>query len=163
SIAVAPAAATTTVGLRSSYTATGTYSNGITADLTTQVTWATGAAATATISNVAGAEGQLLARAVGTTSVTATLGTVSGSTTVTESISVTPVAPLLPIGTVVAFTAEAIFSDGTSQNVTANATWVSSAPAVLAVTSAGGARGRGTALAVGSATVTATFMGLSGS
>src|SRR6185369_11583761 len=37
-IAVTPSAATTTVGLRSSYTATGSYSNGTTVDLTTQVT-----------------------------------------------------------------------------------------------------------------------------
>jgi uncharacterized protein YjdB len=255
SIAVTPANATTTVTLRSSYTAIGTYSDGTTVDLTAQATWSTGAAAVAAISNTAGAQGQLLARAPGTTSVTAAFGTVTGSTNVTviarapstlsiapiatttrlgtvvrytateiftdgtqqnvtnqatwassartvatisnrgvatpvavgtttitvtfmgltatttltvtsaviASIQVTPVTPLVPVGTTVAFTAQAIFSDGTLQNVTANATWTSSAPGVLAVTTAGANRGRGTGIAAGGATVTATFMGISGS
>ncbi len=260
SIAVTPANAMTTALLRSSYTATGTYSNGTTVDLTTEVTWATGNPAIAAISNTAGAQGQLVARTNGTTTVTATLGTVVGTTNVTvvgrvpvtlsispvaptvrlgngnqrfvateifsdgtqanvsaqsmwtssapaiatittngggrglatpvaagtttitatfmgltatttftvtnaviTSISVTPIAPLIPVGTVVPFVATAIFSDGTSQNVTGAATWVSSAPRVLAVTTAGGARGRGTGVAAGTATVTATFMGISGS
>ena len=260
SIAVAPANATTTVLLRSDYTATGMYSNGTTVDLTNQVTWATGNAAIAAISNTAGAEGQLLARTNGTTTVTATLGTITGTTNVTvigrvvvslsispiapsrqvaagnlrftateifsdgtqqnvsaqtawtsslpgvatinttnnrglatpvavgtttitatfmgftatttltvipppviTSITVAPITPLVPVATVMQFTATAIFSDGTIQNVTANATWTSSAPGVLAVTTVGGARGRGTGVAPGTATVTATFMGIAGS
>ncbi len=259
SITVTPANAMTTVLLRSSYKATGTYSNGTTVDITTDVTWATGNAAIAAISNVAGAQGQLVARINGTTTVTATLGTIIGTTNVTvigrvvlslsiapimptvrlgtgnvrfvateifsdgtqanvsaqsmwtsstptvatinnannrglatpvaagtttitatfmgltatttltvtnaviTSISVTPIAPLIPVGTVTQFTATAIFSDGTTQNVTGAATWTSSAAGVLAVTTVGGARGRGTGIAAGTATVTATFMGIAGS
>ncbi len=261
SITVTPANATTTALLRSSYKATGSYSNGTMVDITTQVTWATGNPAIAAISNVAGAQGQLVARTNGTTTVTATLGTVVGTTNVTvmgrvavslaispiaptvrlgtgnqrfvateifsdgtqanvsaqatwtssapavatinnggggnrgvatpvavgtttitatfmgltatttftvtnaviTSITVTPIAPLIPVGTVVQFVATAIFSDNTTQNVTAGATWQSSAPGVLGVTTAGGARGRGTGIAAGTATVTATFMGISGS
>jgi hypothetical protein len=255
SIAVMPANATTTVLLKSNYSAVGTYSDGSTIDLTTQATWSTGNATVAGISNTAGAQGQLLARAPGTTTVIASFGAVTGSTNVTviarapstlsiapiatttrlgttvrytateiltdgtqqnvtnqstwtssnravatisarglatpvavgtttitvtfmgltatttltvtsaviTSIQITPAVPVIPIGTVVAFTAEAIFSDGTTQNVTANATWVSSAPAVLGVTTAGGNRGRATGLTAGQATVTATFMGIAGS
>jgi hypothetical protein len=106
---------------------------------------------------------------VGTTTITATFMGLTATTTFTvtnaviTAISVTPISPLIPVGTVVPFVATAIFSDGTSQNVTAAATWVSSAPGVLAVTTAGGARGRGTGVAAGTATVTATFMGISGS
>ena len=261
SIAVTPANATTTALLRSSYKATGTYSSGTAVDITAQVTWATGNPAIAAISNVAGAQGQLVARTNGTTTVTATLGTVVGTTNVTvmgrvlvslaispiaptvrlgngnqrfvatqifsdgtqmnvtaqatwtssapavatinnggggnrgvatpvavgtttitatfmgltatttftvtnaviTSITVTPIAPQIPVGTVVQFAATAIFSDNTTQNVTGGATWQSSAPGVLGVTTVGGARGRGTGIAAGTATVTATFMGIAGS
>jgi trimeric autotransporter adhesin len=253
-IDLGPANASTTAGLRYSYTATGTYSDGSKIDVTAQVTWSTANTNVATISNVAGAEGQLLARAPGSTTVTATLGAVSGQTGVTvtgatnsslsispiavstpignavqytatliltngttrnvtgqtmwsssntmaatisgfgravpvavgtttisatymglsattaltvtsavvTSIEVTPIAPTVPVGTVTQFTATAIFSDLTTRNVTAQATWVSSAPGVLGVNTARN-RGRGTAVSVGTALVTATYMGLSGS
>jgi uncharacterized protein YjdB len=165
SIAVTPANATTTVGLRSSYTATGTFSDGTTVDLTTQVTWSTGNATVAAISNTAGAQGQLLARAAGTTTVTATLGGVSGSTNVTVggrvavSLSISPITPTTRLGSNVRFTATEIFSDGTQQNVTGQATWTSSNTGVATINRGGLA----TPVAVGTTTITATFMGLTAS
>lgn len=62
------------------------------------------------------------------------------------------------IGVSAQFTATATLSDGTSQNVTAKATWSSSNPAVATVTSGGVV----TAVAVGEADVTATYVGVSG-
>jgi uncharacterized protein YjdB len=254
-IDVEPANAMTTAGLRSNYTATGMYSDGSKADLTTQVTWTTSDTTVATISNVAGAQGQLLARAAGSTTVIATFGSVTGSTTVIvtgrapiglaisplavstpagiavqyaavelfndgtqrnvsgmamwtssnpmvaridptgravavapgtttiqatfmgftasttltvtaavlTSLQLTPLAPTLAVGAILRFTAQAVFSDGSTNDVTTMATWVSSNPMALGVDTAAGVRGRATALAPGMSTVTASFMGLSSS
>ena len=169
SITIAPANATTTVLLRSNYTATGNYSNGTTVNLTTQVTWATGNAAIAAISNTAGAQGQLLARANGTTTVTATLAGVTGTTNVTvigrvvNSLAIAPIAASARLGTnAPRFIATEIFSDGTQQNVSNQATWTSSMPGVATVNTNNN-RGQSTLVAVGTTTITATFMGLTAS
>ena len=138
-------------------------------NVTAQSAWTSSRPAVATI-NTTNNRGLATPVAVGTTTITATFMGLTATTTLTlipqptiTTISVTPITPVVPLGTVVQFTATAIYSDGTTQNVTGGSTWVSSAPGVLAVTTAGGARGRGTGVAGGTATVTATFMGLSGS
>jgi len=97
SIAVTPANPTVTVGATQQFTATGTYSDSSTLDLTNQVTFASSSTAVATIT----AGGLATAVATGSTTISATLGPVSGST----GLSVTP-GPLtittaaLPAGTV---------------------------------------------------------------
>jgi hypothetical protein len=162
SITVSPANATLTAGLRASYTATGFYSDGSKADVTTQVTWTTGDTTVATISNVAGASGQLLARGMGITTVTATLGMVTGQTSLTvtgataSSLSISPIAVSTPLGTGVQFTATLILSNGTTRNVTGLATWSSSNPMAASI----GRTGRATPVAVGMTTIGATYMGL---
>ena len=128
-ITVSPAAVTTTIGLRSNYTATGMYSDGTTTDLTTRVTWTTGDPTVASVANAVGLQGQLLARAAGMTTVTATVSGVVGTTTVTvtgatlRALAVTPIDPSTTLGFRVQFTVEAIYSDGTSRNVTGAAAW----------------------------------------
>ncbi|HTA21533.1 MAG TPA: Ig-like domain-containing protein, partial [Polyangia bacterium] len=165
SIDVEPANATLTAGLRSTYTATGFYSDGSKIDLSAQVTWATDNAMVATISNVAGATGQLLARAAGTTNVSATLGPVVGTTTLTvtgataSSLSISPIAVSTPLGTGVQYTATLILSNGTSRNVTGMATWSSSDTTVATV----GRTGRATPTGVGATTIGASYMGLQSS
>jgi hypothetical protein len=57
SIAVTPAIATIPKGLTQQYTATGTYSDASTADITSSVTWASSATAVATIDSVGLATG----------------------------------------------------------------------------------------------------------
>jgi hypothetical protein len=166
SIDVTPANATTMVGIRSNYTATGHYSDGTTRDLTTQVTWTTADPAVATISNVSGAQGQLLATGAGSTTVRATLNGVSGSTMVTVTgpmltgLQISPINPSVRAGTMaVQFTAIAIFSNGTQRNVTGMASWSSSDTTVA------GINNRGTAMPAGAGTTTiqANYMGLSAS
>lgn len=164
SIDVQPANAMTTVGLRTRYTAIGTFSDGRTADLSTSVTWTTGDTNLATISNVSGAEGQLLARAAGVTTVNATFMGISGSTRVIigdaslVSLTVAPIAPSVAAGTPVQFTATAIFSNGTQQDVTQQSAWSSSNTMVAAISPQGQAR----TLARGTTTIEATFMGVRG-
>jgi hypothetical protein len=73
---------------RQQMTATGTYSDSSTADITDQVTWSSGDTNVGTISNGAGTEGEVTAVAVGSTVITATLGAVSGNETLTIGVNV---------------------------------------------------------------------------
>ncbi|MGA7218703.1 MAG: choice-of-anchor D domain-containing protein [Candidatus Sulfotelmatobacter sp.] len=79
SIALTPAAPTITLGNTEQFTATGTYSDGSTQNVTTAATWASATTAVATISNTAGAQGLATSVAVGTSAITATMGSVASS------------------------------------------------------------------------------------
>ncbi len=77
SIALSPTGPTVAKGLTQQFTATGTYTDGTTANLTSQVTWASGTASVATISNASGSQGLASTLATGTTVITASLGGVT--------------------------------------------------------------------------------------
>jgi hypothetical protein len=74
------------------------------------------------------------------------------------SITVTGTLSLSAVGQVTQLTATAVMSNGTSQNVTSQATWQSSSSAVATVSSAGVV----TAVASGTATITASYQSKSG-
>jgi outer membrane protein assembly factor BamB len=78
SIAVTPNNPTVTVGKTKQLTATGSYSNGSTQDLTAQATWQSSDPAKATVSDT----GLVAGQNYGSTTVSATLGSISGSTLV---------------------------------------------------------------------------------
>jgi alpha-tubulin suppressor-like RCC1 family protein len=78
SIAVTPATPTVAVGLTQQMTATGTYSDGKSAAITTGLTWSV----KGTNITVLPATGLVTGKAIGSDTVTATVGTVAGSTTV---------------------------------------------------------------------------------
>ena len=79
SIAVTPAEVTLLVGRRQQFTAVGTFTDGTTQDLTSSVTWSSDPVAIATISNGAGTQGRAEAEAVGTATILAASGGVTGS------------------------------------------------------------------------------------
>jgi len=79
SISVTPADTSMPVGSTQQYTATGSFSDGSTADITNQVTWASSDSLVATID----AAGIASASSEGTTTISATSGAVVGSTTLT--------------------------------------------------------------------------------
>jgi len=79
SIAVTPANPSTVMGTTKNFTAMGTYSDNSTKDLTTAVTWVSSATGVATISNA----GVATPVTAGTTTITATQGSISGMTTLT--------------------------------------------------------------------------------
>jgi hypothetical protein len=84
SIAVTPTNPSIATGSTQAFTATGTYSNGSTQNLTSQVVWTSSSTSVATINNT----GLATAGNPGNTTISATLGTVVGSTTLT--VQVTP-------------------------------------------------------------------------
>jgi uncharacterized protein YjdB len=161
SIAVTPANPSVPKGQTEQFTATGTFSDNSTQNLTNQVTWASAKPAVATI-NAAG-----LATAVssGTSTISATLSGVTGSTVLTvtaavlQSIAVTPANPSVAKGQTEQFTATGTFSDNSTQDLTNQVIWASAKPAVATINAAGLA----TAVDPGTSTISATLNGVTGS
>lgn len=76
------------------------------------------------------------------------------------SIAVTPATATIAIGATQQLVATAVYSDGSAQDVSTKAAWTSATPAVASVTAAAG---KATGVRAGSAVVTASFNGKSGS
>jgi len=169
SIAVTPTNPSIAKGTTIQFAATGTYSDGTTQDLTTQVTWASTGQAVATISNAAGTQGLATGVGAGSTAITAAMASQTGTTTLTvtsatlASIAVTPTNPTIATGTTIPFTATGTYSDGSTQDLTAAAGWASSSPTVAVVSNAAGSQGLATGVAAGRVTITAALSGVSGS
>jgi Bacterial Ig-like domain (group 2) len=163
SIDVEPSVPSVPAGVKQPFTATGSYSDGSTQDLTTAVTWSSNALAVATISDAADSKGTALAIAPGTATITAALGAVSGSTQLTvtaatlTSIEVNPPALSIPKGLNQQFMATGIFSDNSVFDLTSVATWSTSAPGVAIVSNGAGSAGLARTVGAGNATITATF------
>ncbi len=157
SIAISPTGASIPLGTSQQFTATGTYTDNSTQDLTSVVTWSTSAATVAIISNGVGSYGLLTSAGQGTTTVTATLGSVSSSTNLTVagpalvSITIAPAGSSIPLGTSQQFNATGTYTDGSTQNLTASAAWASDSPAVAPVTA-----GLVNGTAMGTANISAT-------
>jgi len=79
------------------------------------------------------------------------------------TVTVNPSAPSLTAAQQENFTAQAAFSDNSSKDVTASATWTSSNPCIVAIISSGSNAGHATDLGTGgSATITASYAGVIG-
>jgi hypothetical protein len=162
-ITVTPVAPTVAVGFTVQFTATGTFSDGTTEDLTTEVTWESSNIAVAMISNATGSQGLATALETGSTTITAIdpATSIAGSTTLTVtpiilvSIALTPVDPSIAKGFTIQFTATGTFSDGSTENLTTAVSWSSSNTAVAQISNAVGSQGLATSLNVGSTTITA--------
>ena len=167
SIAITPPAPSVAFGVNETFTATGTYSDNSTQDLTAQVTWASATPAVATISNAAGTAGVAYPVAAGMTQITAALGGVTSpavTLTVTAatlvSIAITPTGPSIPVAASEQFTATGTYSDNSTQNLTNQVTWASATPAVATVSNANNSQGLATGLQVGSTSISATSGGV---
>jgi Bacterial Ig-like domain (group 2) len=164
SIAVTAPALSIALGTTQQFTATGTYADHSTQNLTTQVTWASSTGSVATVSNVSGAAGLATSVAAGTTLITASLSGVSSAAvtlTVTAatlvSIAIIPANPSIALGTTVQLTATGTYTDSSTRNLTSQATWASSAGSTATVSNASGSNGLATSVATGSTIVTAAF------
>lgn len=167
SIQVSPANPTIAIGTNMQFTATGTYSDNSTRDLTTSVFWNSESTTVATISNTANSNGLATAVATGSTTITATLSGVSGNTTLAVSnvtllsIDVTPKDWSVAVGSTLQFTATGKFSNNTTQDLTKSVTWSSSntdiATIINSPTNGGLARG----VSPGPVTIKATLNSVS--
>ncbi len=160
SIAITPGTSGLAVGTSRQYTATATLNNGSTANYTTQVTWSSDNTAAATV----GAHSGLVSGiAAGTANITATYNGVTSpalnlsvNAVNVTSITVTPISPIMPIGVTQRFSATALFSDSSTQDISFNATWTSGTTSVATINSSGFASSVG----MGTTNITAAFLGV---
>jgi hypothetical protein len=159
-ITVTPANPSIAKGSTNQFIAAGTYSDGTSVDISASVIWSSDITTVATVNSSGLASGA----GVGTATITAASGVISGSTALTvtaavlQSIAVTPANPSLVKGRTQQFTATGTYTDGTF-DIRNQGTWTSGATAVAIVNSSGLATGAG----VGTATITATSGEISGS
>lgn len=157
SMAVTPATATLAAGGTQQFTAIGTFSDGSTQNISSNVTWSSTNTAVATIGTQTGLA---VCQGSGTTQITATLGTLTsntatltGTSATLQSIAITPTTGSLARNGTLHFLATGTFSDGSLQNVTTSATWHSSSTNIATIgVGSGLARG----ISAGSTQITAT-------
>jgi len=159
-IAITPNQSSLPLGESESLIAIGNLSDGTQQNLTQSVAWASSGPAIAPVTPA----GVVAAKALGTTTISATAGSVTGSASLTVKdavivgLSITPATLSLVLGSSGHLQAIATFSDETTQNVTSSVTWSSTQPSIVGVSS-----GVATAAQVGSATIRAESTGLTGS
>jgi trimeric autotransporter adhesin len=167
SIAVTPNPFNMILGITGTLTATGTYQNGTTQDLTKQVTWSVGDSSVIGISNLATTAGQVTPLAVGNTSAVATLGTIAGKAAVSvaqaklTAIAVTPASATVTAGAKQQFKATGTYDNNTTTDLTTQVTWSSDDISVTQISNAAGSNGLATSLVAGKATITAALAGVS--
>lgn len=151
------------VGTDQQCEAIGIYSDNSTQDLTADVVWKVADPALASVSNATGSNGLVTALASGTTTLTATLGSIERSDSLTlapatlVSLDVTPALPSVPVGVKQQFYATGTFSDSTTKDMTAEVTWTSSATTQATVSNAFGSHGLAKTLSAGDTTISARF------
>jgi uncharacterized protein YjdB len=161
SLAISPASPDLLVGGTQQFTATGSYSNGSTQNVTSSVVWASSNPQVAAISST----GLATMKQAGAVTFTAASGAVNATTpplTVSpklELVSVTPQNLTIPLGLSQQLTAKGVYGDGSSQTLTNSVSWSSSNSAVATVSTSGLA----TSVSTGTVTFTATEDSISGS
>jgi hypothetical protein len=160
SITVQSKGATVPLGESEQFSALGAYTDGSTADLTGVAGWTSSAPGVVAVN----ALGTAAARALGSAAISAAVGGITGTASLTVSsaslvsITVNASHPSLPLGSPGQLTATGTYSDGTTKDLTGSATWTSSSPGIVAI--AGG--GAITTKSVGTATVSASSSGITG-
>jgi hypothetical protein len=139
-LAVGPATPTIQQGSTLQMAATGTYNDGSTKSLTGSAFWSTSDATIASVNTTGLVTGVSIGSGV---TITAAVGTVSGSTTVTvqlgniTSIALVPATKSITQGSTLQYTATATTSDGKTQDITKSATWSSSNSSAGTISSSG--------------------------
>jgi len=155
SIAVTPSSISISLGYTEQFRAVATYSDGSSQDITQSATWTSSVPSVAAVSSTGLATSML----VGTTTVSASAGSTTGSASLTVnapvpvSLTIVPGSATIPSGSQLHLGATLFYSDGSSQNVTGTVSWSSSNSAVATV----GNTGLVVSLAAGSSTIEATW------
>ena len=155
SISVSQAASAIRVGQNVQFSATGTYSDGSTANITNQVVWSSSSPNVATINSA----GVAISVTEGTTKITATFAAISASKLLTvqsgtlTAIDIQPETGIIKPGFSIQLRAKGTYTDGTIADVTNQVQWTSSNTNVTTISSTGLAKG----VAVGETITTASF------
>ncbi len=168
SVTVTPANQSMANGTSQYFTATATFTNHMTLYWSQVVTWSSSNTAVATVSNTAGINGLVTSVGYGTAVITALdeANNITGSATLLvtdpKSIAVAPVEPFLAIGTTFQMATFGTFTDGTTEDVTAVASWQSDNPTVATIGDTAGSKGIVTAAITGTTTILATYLTFTG-
>lgn len=142
------------------------YSDGNTQDATEQASWLVTDSSIATLSNpIISGNLWVTGVAVGSTQVSATLGSVSAQMDVDVTTArlvqliINPVAAELALGTGLELTAQGLYSDGSNQILTQQVSWSSADTGILTIDGAGHIQPQ----SVGNTIVTAALAGITGS
>src|SRR5467141_1691470 len=129
-VTISPASAQIAKGTAQQFTATAKYNDGTSPDITSLVTWNSTQSAIATVSSSPGTQGLALAASPGSTSISASLGTLSSpnsllvvSSAHLASLAVTPATPTVPLATSQQLVATGTFDDGTTQDLSRDVAW----------------------------------------
>jgi uncharacterized protein YjdB len=139
-ITVTPPTPSVVVGNTQQMTATGTYDDGSSKNITGTVAWTT---SDPTIATVGASSGLLTGVATGSATITASEAAITGSTSATvqvaglQSITVTPSNTSVTSGSPQQFTAMGHLQNGTTQDISTSATWTSSNTSAATIDSTG--------------------------
>ncbi len=167
SLVIAPLTPETPKGLTAQFTATGSFSDATTRNLSFDVVWSSLDPLVATISNAVDSKGLANAVDAGTTNITATFGTTPASTLMTvsaanlTSIAISPATPAILNLFSGQMTATGTFSDSSSLAITEQVLWASSVPAIAAISNSTGSEGRVSTLSAGVTSISASLDGVS--
>ena len=168
SIGITPAQPILQKGVTQAFKATAVYDDNSTGDVTQQATWSTDDASVLSVVATGATAGLATAKAAGSTTITATVGAVSGQTSVRvtapplTSITVNPATATMSVNTTRQFTAQGTYADSSTADLTDSVTWSTGLASVISVSNAAGTRGLVTALAVGTDNVVASMSGIVG-
>ena len=160
-IAVTPTSSRLALGTSEQLTATGKYSDGTNRDLTGSAVWTSAVPGVSTVSS----SGEVKGVTVGTASITATVGGLSGNATVVvsaatlASVAISPSGVSLAVGASRQFTLTGSFTDGSTQDLTSavGTVWASADATKATVSSSGLATG----VASGSVGISSSYGGKS--
>ena len=168
SIGITPAQPILQKGVTQAFKATAVYDDNSTGDVTQQATWSTDDASVLSVVATGATAGLATAKAAGSTTITATVGAVSGQTSVRvtapqlTSITVNPATATMSVNTTRQFTAQGTYADSSTADLTDSVTWSTGLATIFSVSNAAGTRGLVTALAVGTDNVVASMSGIVG-
>jgi hypothetical protein len=160
SISIRPSNGSIAQGTKQQFTATGTFNDGSTRDITHAVAWSS---SDPTVLSIGSSSGIGKGVAPGLINVTATLGTQSTtapfnvSNAAIASVSLAPASITLPIGAQKLFVATGTFSDGSTQDISDTSAWSSDNAAVATVGNTSANFGLASSVGAGIANISATF------
>jgi uncharacterized protein YjdB len=155
-VSISPTNTSIQPGTTQQFSATGTFPNGTTGDVTGQTSWTSSNRSVATID----ASGLATGVGFGTTTISANCQCYEESTNLSvssqaaslTSIAVTPSNPAISVGTTQQFAATGTYSNNSTSVITNSVTWTSSNTTIATINS----KGLATGISVGNATITAT-------
>ena len=161
-LSIAPSSSSLPLGTGKQLTATGTYTDGSSNDITTLVTWSSTAASIATVSS----SGLVSSLAQGAATISATMGTISAAASIAvlppqlSGLSITPAQASIYIGAASQkFSAIGTYTDNSTADLSNSVTWSVGNPRVSQVDTQGNA----TSIRSGYSTISAVTSALSSS